>query len=337
MRWDVHNHAVPREAVELLRSADGFPVSVHGDVLEADRVRAELTPDFLDAATKLEQLERLGLQAAVVSGAPPLFAYETDAHRAEALCRAVNSGLAELCAHDGKHLRWLAQVPLQAPDLAVELLRAALADGAVGAHIGTSVAGTPLDRAGLEPFWAAAGDLDMALMLHPAYNNPHPGLEGYHLQNVIGNQLETTIAAERLVVTGVLDRHPRLRLLLVHAGGYVPWQAGRLRHAAAVRTELAGTPSNPWDYLGRLFMDTITHDVATLRQLIERAGTDAIAMGTDLPFDMATPEPVAALEAAMGSESARKVMEATPERLFGLDTAAGNPTMHPTPETGRTR
>jgi aminocarboxymuconate-semialdehyde decarboxylase len=337
MRWDVHNHAVPREAAELLRSADGFPVTVHRDVLEADRVRAELTPDFLDAATKIERLERLGLEAAVVSGAPPLFAYDTDADRGEALCRAVNSGLAELCAHDGERLRWLAQVPLQAPHLAVELLRAARADGAVGAHIGTSVAGTPLDRAGLEPFWAAAGHLDMALMLHPAYNNPHPGLDGYHLQNVIGNQLETTIAAERLVVTGVLDRHPRLRLLLVHAGGYVPWQAGRLRHAAAVRTELAGTPSNPWDYLGRLFMDTITHDVATLRQLIERAGTDAIAMGTDLPFDMATPEPVAALEAAVGSEAARKIMEATPERLFGLDTFAGNPTIHPTPETGRTR
>jgi aminocarboxymuconate-semialdehyde decarboxylase len=337
MRWDVHNHAVPREAVEWLRFADGFPVRVYGDVLEADRVRAELTPDFLDARTKIEQLEQLGLEAAVVSGAPPLFAYEADADRAEALCRAVNSGLAELCAHDAERLRWLAHVPLQAPELAAELLPVARADGAVGAHIATSVAGKPLDQAGLEPFWAASGELGMPLMLHPAYNNPHPGLEGYHLQNVIGNQLETTIAAERLVVAGVLDRHPRLRLLLVHAGGYVPWQAGRLRHAATVRSELAGTPSNPWDYLGRLFMDTITHDVATLRQLIERAGTEAIVMGTDLPFDMATPEPVVALEAAVGSEAARTVMEATAERLFDLNTLAGNPTMHTTPDTGRTR
>ena len=337
MRWDVHNHAVPREAVELLRAVGGFPVELNGDVLEADRVRVALTPDFLAAAAKIEQLERLELEAAVVSGAPPLFAYEATADRAEALCRAVNTGLAALCAHDGDRLRWLAQVPLQAPDLAVEVLRAARDDGAVGAHIGTSVSGTPLDQSGLEPFWAAAGELDMALMVHPAYNNPHPGLEGYHLQNVIGNQLETTIAAERLLVTGVLDRHPRLRLLLVHAGGYVPWQAGRLRHAATVRSELADTPSNPWDYLGRLFMDTITHDVATLRQLVERAGTEAIVMGTDLPFDMATPEPVAALEAAVGSDAARAVMEATPERLFGLSTPAGNPIMHPTPDTGRTR
>jgi aminocarboxymuconate-semialdehyde decarboxylase len=319
MRWDVHNHAVPREAVELLRSREGYPVRVDGEALEADRVRAELTPEFLDPAVKLDQLHRLGLEAAVVSGAPPLFAYEADAERGEALCMAVNSGLAELCSHDPHRLRWLAHVPLQASDRAAELLAGAAADGAVGAHIGTSVAGTPLDRAGLEPFWTAAERLDMPLMLHPAYNNPHPGLEGHHLQNAIGNQLETTIAAERLIVTGTLDRHPRLRLLLVHGGGYVPWQAGRLRHAARVRAELAGAPSDPWAYPGRIFMDTITHDPAALRHLVERAGADAVVMGTDLPFDMATPEPVAALQDAVDGGAAAAIMEQSPAQLFRLD------------------
>jgi aminocarboxymuconate-semialdehyde decarboxylase len=318
MRWDVHNHAVPREAVELLRSGEGYPVRVDGQALEADRVRAELTPEFLDPAVKLDQLQRLGLEAAVVSGAPPLFAYEADAERGEALCLAVNSGLAELCAHDPHRLRWLAHVPLQAPDRAAELLAAAAAGGAVGAHIGTSVAGTPLDHAELGPFWAAAERLDMAVMLHPAYNNPHPGLEGHHLQNVVGNQLETTIAAERLIVTGALDRHPRLRLLLVHAGGYVPWQAGRLRHAATVRPELVGAPSDPWAYPGRIFMDTITHDAGALRHLVERAGAEAVVMGTDLPFDMATPEPVAALEDAVDGATATAIMEDSPGRLFRL-------------------
>jgi aminocarboxymuconate-semialdehyde decarboxylase len=318
MRWDVHNHAVPTEAVELLRSREGYPVRVDGQALEADRVLAELTPEFLDPAVKLDQLHRLGLEAAVVSGAPPLFAYEADAERGEALCLAVNSGLAELCSHDPQRLRWLAHVPLQAPDRAAELLATAAAGGAVGAQIGTSVAGRPLDQAGLEPFWAAAERLDIALMLHPAYNNPHPGLEGYHLQNAIGNQLETTIAAERLIVTGVLDRHPRLRLLLVHAGGYVPWQAGRLRHAATVRAELTGAPADAWAHPGRIFMDTITHDPAALCHLVERAGPAAVVMGTDLPFDMATPEPVAALEDAVDRATAAAIMEDSPARLFRL-------------------
>ena len=319
MRWDVHNHAVPREAVELLRSAgEGYPIKVEGEFMEADRVRAELTPVFLDPAAKLEQLERLGLEAAVVSVSPALFAYDADEERGAALCRAVNRGLAELAAHAPERLRWIAHVPLQAPAAAAELLAEATRDGARGAQIGTSVAGTPLADAGLDPLWSAAAELDLALMLHPAYNNPHPGLEGYHLQNAIGNQLETTIAAERLIVTGVLDRHPGLRLLLVHAGGYLPWQGGRLRHAATVRHELAGSPPDPHAYFGRIVVDTITHDAAALRFLVEQVGADNVAMGTDLPFDMATPEPVAALEEAVDAETARRIMEETPRRLFGL-------------------
>src|ERR687895_763690 len=261
MRWDVHNHAVPREAVELLRSGDGYPIKVDGNFMEADRVRAELTPE---------------------------------------------------------RLRWLAHVPLQATDAAAELLAEAARAGAVGAQIGTSVAGMPLSEAGLDPFWAAAENHDMALMLHPAYNNPHPGLEGYHFQNAIGNQLETTIAAERLIVTGVLDRHPGLRLLLVHAGGYMPWQAGRLRHAATVRAELADSPPDPHAYFGRILVDTITHDAAGLRFLVERGGRENVVMGTDLPFDMATPEPVTALEEAVDPDTARLVAEETPRRLFAL-------------------
>src|SRR3990170_3898982 len=116
MRWDVHNHAVPREAIELLRAGHGYPVRVEGEFMEADRVRAELTPVFTDPAAKLEQLESLGLEAAVVSVSPALFAYETDEERGVALCRAVNSGLAELYAHEPARLRWLAHVPLQSPE-----------------------------------------------------------------------------------------------------------------------------------------------------------------------------------------------------------------------------
>lgn len=318
MRWDAHNHAVPREAVELLRSGDGYPIRVEGDFMEADRVRAELTPVFTDPAAKLEQLESLRLEAAVVSVSPALFAYETDEEHGVSLCRAVNSGLAEFCTHEPSRLRWVAHVPLQAPDAAAELLAEAAGVGAVGAQIGTSVAGTPLADAGLDPFWAAAEAHDMALMLHPAYNNPHPGLEGYHLQNAIGNQLETTIAAERLIVADVLDGHPGLRLLLVHAGGYMPWQAGRLRHAATVRAELADSPADPHAYFGRVVVDTITHDAAALRFLVERVGADNVAMGTDLPFDMATPNPVKALEEAVDAGAARQVMEETPRRLFRL-------------------
>src|SRR5215207_8117961 len=136
MRWDVHNHAVPREAIELLRDGSGYPIKVEGNVMEADRVRAELTPVFNDPAAKLKQLESLGLEGAVISVSPALFAYETGEDRGTALCRAVNSGLADFCAHDPSRLRWLAHVPLQGPEAAAELLTEAAGVGALGAQIG---------------------------------------------------------------------------------------------------------------------------------------------------------------------------------------------------------
>jgi aminocarboxymuconate-semialdehyde decarboxylase len=98
----------------------------------------------------------------------------------------------------------------------------------------------------------------------------------------------------------------------------MPWQAGRLRHAATVRDELADSPSDPDAYFGRIVVDTITHDPAALTFLVERVGADSVTMGTDLPFDMATPRPVEALEEAVDAETARAIMESTPARLFRL-------------------
>ena len=98
----------------------------------------------------------------------------------------------------------------------------------------------------------------------------------------------------------------------------MPWQGGRLRHAAMVRAELADSPPDPHAYFGRIVVDTITHDAAALRYLVERVGAGNVVMGTDLPFDMATPEPVAALEQAVASDTAQRIMEQTPQRLFGL-------------------
>ena len=316
LRWDVHNHVVPPAALAVLD--DRYPIAIDGNDLAADRVRFHLTPAYTDPAAKLQELEALGLDAAVLSIAPPLFCYETDAERGAALCSAVNGGLADHCSYAPERLRWLAHVPLQDPNSAVRVFERAVADGAVGVQIGTSVAGTPLDAADRAPFWAAVDEAEVPVMLHPAYNGPHQGLADFYLQNVIGNQLETTVATERLVCAGVLARHPHVRLLLVHAGGYVPWQLGRLRHARQVRPELADAPVDIESVLGRLVVDTITHDTAVLGALVDRMGPMSVALGTDLPFDMATPDPVEELLQAVGADVAEAIMRETGPRLFGL-------------------
>lgn len=318
MRWDVHNHCAPREGLEALGD-ERLPVSVDGDEIAADRVRFRLGAEFTDPEAKLEELERNGLEAAVLSLAPPLLCHEAPIAAAVPYCEAVNRGLAAHCEIAPERLRWLAHLPLSDGEAAAEALRAAVAAGAVGAQVGTAIARTPLDDQGLDPFWTAAAELGVPVMLHPAYNGDHPRLAEFYLQNVIGNQLETTIAAERLICRGHLERHPRLRLLLVHAGGYLPWQIGRLRHARGVRPELDDAPSEPLDAFAQITVDTITHDATVLPMLVARMGADRVAMGTDLPFDMAPPAPVDELVEAVGDEVAKTLTEGTPTRLFGVD------------------
>jgi aminocarboxymuconate-semialdehyde decarboxylase len=317
MRWDVHNHAAPREGLEALGD-ERLPVSADGDQIAADRVVFTLGREFTEPEGKLEELERNQLEAAVLSLAPPLLCYEAPSEAAVPYCEAVNRGLASHAAFAPDRLRWNAHVPLPDGEAAAEALRAAVAAGAVGAQVGTAAATVPLDDPRIEPFWAAAAELGVPITLHPAYNGDHPRLGEFYFQNVIGNQLETTIAAERLIAAGHLERHPGLRLLLVHAGGYLPWQIGRMRHARGPRPELASSPAEPLDALAQITVDTITHDPQVLGMLVERMGLDSVVMGTDLPFDMAPPDPVGELIGAVGEERAGTIMETNPVSLFGI-------------------
>jgi aminocarboxymuconate-semialdehyde decarboxylase len=314
VRIDVHNHAIPQTAIDLLNRDPVYGATVEDGVWRGGvHVNFELAESFLDADAKLAELEAKELEAAVVSVSPTIFYYHVDAAAGEAMAVAGNEGLAEMA---GERLKWMAAVPLQAPARAAAVLEEAVSAGAVGVEIGTSAAETPLDDPSLEPFWAAAERLGTPVMLHPAYVPKHPRLGDFYLENVIGFPLETTIAIERLICAGVLDRHPDLRIVLVHAGGYFPWQAGRLRHARTVRPELAESPADPWSYLGRVLLDPITHDADALRHLIAKVGAEHLVMGTDLPFDMATPEPMAALRAACDEETATQIAERNPAELY---------------------
>jgi len=106
--------------------------------------------------------------------------------------------------------------------------------------------------------------------------------------------------------------------VLMHGGGFLPYQTGRLVHARRVRPELADAPADPWDFFGALFFDTITHDRQALRYLVDRVGLGHVVLGTDLPFDMALASPVGTLAAALTDHEVQAVAVTNPRRLFGL-------------------
>lgn len=316
---DVHNHVIPDEVLRLADREPRLGISTGGAVWNGpNHVPFPLSGAFADPREKLRDLAGRDLWGAVVSPAPPLFGYDLDPDLAVTLCEASNVGMARFCAHAPDRLHWLANLPMQAPARAAGMYADAVAAGAVGAAVGTSIAGRRLDEAEFGEFWARAGELGRPVLIHPAFNCAHPALDRWYLQNVIGNPLETTITVERLICAGVLDRHPGVRLVLMHGGGFLPYQAGRLAHARTVRPELAGAPGNPGSFFGRLYFDTITHDARALRFLVDRAGLDQVVLGTDLPFDMAVTRPVTALREALDAAEVEAIGAVNPRRLFGL-------------------
>jgi aminocarboxymuconate-semialdehyde decarboxylase len=318
MKIDVHNHVLPREVLELFKSDPAFGASVKGEHIEIRGFAFPLSEAFYDPLAKLDELEQHELDAAVVSIAPPSFLYELAADKTQTLCAAANAGLARFAKHAPDRFRWMAHVPMLTPDRAVAMLKEAKADGAVGVEVATSIAGRRLDDSMFDGFWATAEELNLLVMIHPWYNSSYPGLEDWYLQNVIGNPLETMIAGGRLICSGLLDRRPALRILLVHGGGHLPYQLGRLRHAISVRPELKDVGEDPWSFAGRLLFDTLTHDEKAMAYLVDRVGIENVVLGTDLPFDMAPTKPVSQVRAALGEGRAAQIVERNPATLLGF-------------------
>jgi aminocarboxymuconate-semialdehyde decarboxylase len=325
MKIDVHNHAVPESVVAFLEREPAFGITVTGERQLSGGPEGEYTLQdrFSDADTKVADLEAHGLDAAVISIDPPFFYYDVDADAGAALAELLNQGLKEMCAQRPDRLAWMATIPLQDPVRAAEMLTAQHAAGCVGVELGTSTGARRLDDPVFEPVWDAAEGLGLPVMLHPAYQHPHPGFDRFHLTNVIGNMLETTIAIERLILAGVLDRHPGLNFVIVHSGGYFAYQQGRLRHARTVRSYADDVPRDPAKYFGQVALDCLTHDRDALGFLLTKAGVDNVVLGTDLPCDMATPEPWTELVAVAGEEVAHKVAEENVARRFDVSALQG--------------
>lgn len=320
MFLDVHNHVIPQTVLRLGEQESRLGFSVEGGTWRGQHhVPFPFSPTFHSPEDKVRDLTERGLWGAVISPAPPLFGYDLDPDLAVRLCEATNEGMAQFCEYAPDRLHWLANLPMQSPEEAARMYAAAVEAGAVGAAMGTSIAGRRLDEPEYEVFWARADAIGRPVLIHPAFNCAHPALNQWYLQNAIGNPLETTIVVERLICSGVLDRHPSVRLLLMHGGGFLPYQAGRLVHARTVRPELAEAPENAWDYFGRLYFDTITHDARALRYLVDRVGLDNVVLGTDLPFDMALAKPVQTLTEALDESQVQAIAVTNPRKLFGLD------------------
>jgi aminocarboxymuconate-semialdehyde decarboxylase len=326
---DVHTHFLPEEFVDLVRSGDGPPgiktvdrVGQDALIVHDNGLRYPVLPIFNDARAKLEQMDRDGIDVSVVSVSPTLFLYWASPEHALQVARLVNDAGAAFCRDGGGRLVAMATVPLNDPAAAALELRRAHANlGTVGVEVGTCVEDVQLDNPSLDTFYATAAELNVPVLLHPyrsMISAPVPALDGYHLSNVVGNPFDTFVAAARLIVGGVFDRHPELRVQLVHGGGSLPYQIGRLQHAFEVRAETSEVARrSPMDCLENLLFDTVLFDPRALDFLLALAGAERVLLGTDVPFDMADLSALRVRE-RLSAEVADSVLGANALRAYNI-------------------
>jgi aminocarboxymuconate-semialdehyde decarboxylase len=232
----------------------------------------------------------------------------------------INDGLAEYVSRRSDRFVALGTVPLiHGGEAANELERCMRSLGMKGVEILTNVAGKELSEPDYAPFWRKAEQLGALVVIHPNGFTEARRLTRFYFNNVIGNPLETTIALHYLIFDGVLERHPNLKILAVHGGGYLPAYCGRIDHAWGARSDSHGDlPHAPTIYLERIYFDTVVFTPHQLAELVRLFGAERIIMGTDYPFDMAELDPighVASVEAfdastiaAIAGGNARKLL-----------------------------
>lgn len=296
---DIHAHFLGRRTLETLRAGYwGSRLVDDGQGGERfiiqGRNPGRLARSFHDPVQRLKDMDATGIDIQAISVIPFLFHYELDPVAGSELARLQNDDLAETTRAFPDRFVGLATLPLPHVEAAlVELRRAVNEHGFKGVEIGSHAGEVELDDHRLRPLWVALEELDLFVFLHPYNVAGAERMQAYHLWNLIGNPLDTTLAAARLVFGGVMADFPRLKICLAHTGGYVPWVRGRWEHGYSVRPECAvAIPQRPSSYIDRFYFDTIAHFSPALEYLVSLAGPGRLLLGTDYPFDMADPQPM---------------------------------------------
>ncbi|NRQ38924.1 amidohydrolase [Nonomuraea sp. NN258] len=267
-------------------------------------------------ADRLAAMDAAGVDAQIVSPSPSHFHYWAGPELAAEVCRLAAEKVAEHVAEAPDRLHGLGLVPLQHPALLTGALDHALGLGLKGVEISSHAPGRELSDPAYEPFWAHAATTGAVVFLHPFGCTLDERLDRWYLSNILGQPVENAVALSHLIFGGVLDRHPGLKLLAAHGGGYLPYHLGRADHGWRVRPDARGCAREPSSYLRDLHFDSLTHDPAALRELVRVAGPERVLLGSDFPFDMGEADPVAALRAA-GLDTAA-VRGGNAARLFDL-------------------
>lgn len=324
---DVHAHMMVPESAEMSRPH--FKPEYEPRTFYSSPITKEINTEFYrlahekytDPDVRLADMDAMGIDVQMVSLTPFHYFYWADEELAPRIATTQNEAIARITHHDPARLVGVGTLPMAHPQLAATEVRRIVELGFPAVEIGADVNGNDLDDPSLGPVWAALEEAGLVVILHPAGFTEARRLTDYYLVNVIGMPLSTTLAVTRLILAGVFERHPGLRMVLVHGGGYLASYWARTDHAFRHRPEMRiHIDRLPSEYLSELYFDLTVFDPQIVERLAHRFGSDRLLVGTDYPFDMGEKDPLALLEAtSLGPEARAAIAGGNAVGLFGLD------------------
>jgi aminocarboxymuconate-semialdehyde decarboxylase len=306
---DFHTHFIPRDVLFWLKE--------HKDSVNAKWIKKEenknefllvnekwgfeLKKAFTDKELYLQKQKEAGVSHSMISPIPQLFMYDFPLDITATLSYVYNQSLSQLVTHANGSLSALGTVPLSHPECAAQVLQDAMKLGLKGAIIGPSAAGRMLSDDYFIPFFEEANRQKAILFIHPLLSED-PRLKNWMMPNLIGVPWETTVCATDILLSGIIDRYPNVKILFAHGGGFLPYQIGRLDKGfeqwGAVSSNLQEKPSG---YLKRFWYDTVLWNPDSLDFLVKTVGEQRVVPGSDYPFDLCMWPPQASLAKGVSS------------------------------------
>ena len=282
--WDIHTHLLPVDITEKAQSGaygmnpgDGF-VEVHGFRLQ---LSAMGRPENL-----VKRIDQDGLDGAVAAAPPPLFRADLPAGERRGYVDWLNAGVLKASGADPR-IRAMAYLPTDLPECALEVAASLTPDWA-GVIIGTDIGAHSYADEAYHPLWALLCERRLPVLIHPSESRDRR-LAPFYLSNLMGNPMETTLAAAQMIFGDVPTRYPDLKVILSHGGGALAQLIGRWQRGFdSNRPGIKPLGASPIDAVRWFYLDTIVHSEAVLELLLKTVGEDHLLLGSDWPFPMGT-------------------------------------------------
>ncbi|MEK7255223.1 MAG: amidohydrolase family protein [Bacteroidota bacterium] len=295
LKIDMHTHIMPDK---LPRWADkfGYEGFIHlehnepgcADMMKGTTFFRRVKQNCWDAEMRIHEYASHRTQVQVVCTIPVLFSYWAKPKDTLEISEFLNDHLAQLVQEYPKQYIGLGTLPMQDTDLAIKELERCRDIGLVGVQIGSNINDLNLSELQFFPIFEACQHLGMALFVHPWNMMGQAQMQKYWLPWLVGMPAETTRAICSMIFSGAFERLPGLRCCFAHAGGSFLPTLGRIEHGFVCRPDLVATENqiNPRHYLGKFWVDCITHDITLLKYILEMVGTDKVTLGSDYPFPL---------------------------------------------------